>query len=144
MKSKNLFFEKVVYRLQRKTFLKYSSNIAQRVMAAMEDRNDMNRKILAKTLSVSPQYISRITRGKENLTLDTIAKLSDALGVELITFPVFKDSFLPLDLKWEIEVYPEESQTLVFCYKTRDFDYYDSYYHLNTESLNLLPKSSHK
>jgi transcriptional regulator with XRE-family HTH domain len=38
-------------------------------------------------LGVSPQYVSKILKGSENMTLETIAKLEDALGVNLIFTP---------------------------------------------------------
>ena len=35
-------------------------------------------------IGVSPQYVNKIVKGKENLTLDTISKLEQALGIKLI------------------------------------------------------------
>ena len=37
---------------------------------------------LAEILNVEPDYIGRIERGKENLTLRSLARLSEALGVD--------------------------------------------------------------
>ena len=34
-------------------------------------------------ISVSPQYVNKIVKGKENLTLDTISKLEQALEINL-------------------------------------------------------------
>ena len=39
---------------------------------------------IATSLLVSPQQINKICKGTENLTLDTIAKLENALGIQLI------------------------------------------------------------
>ncbi len=39
---------------------------------------------LAEQLGCTRQYLSKIVKGKENLTLDTIVKLELALGIELI------------------------------------------------------------
>jgi transcriptional regulator with XRE-family HTH domain len=39
---------------------------------------------------VSAQYINKIVKGKENLTLDTICKLEQALEIELITVSTSK------------------------------------------------------
>lgn len=41
-------------------------------------------------LQVSPQRISKILKGQENLTLETIYKLSQVLNFELISFPEYK------------------------------------------------------
>jgi len=39
-------------------------------------------------MGVSPQQISKILSGKENITLETICKIEEALGVELIEVPL--------------------------------------------------------
>jgi transcriptional regulator with XRE-family HTH domain len=85
-----LWAEKAKFRLQNRKWLGYSGKIALRVLSAVEDMPEMNQKKLAALAGVSPQQISKIVQGKENLTLKTIAKLSDILGVDLITFPSFK------------------------------------------------------
>jgi transcriptional regulator with XRE-family HTH domain len=88
------------YRIKNK-WLSYSSQIARRILAAIEDREDLNQAKLADLLNVSPQQISKIVKGKENLTLETIYNLSQALQVELITFPEYKYNFKhePVQLK---------------------------------------------
>ena len=80
------------FRIKNKKWLKYSSNIARRILAVIEDNEELNQVKLAEILKVSPQQISKIIKGKENLTLDSIAKISDALGTELISFPEYKYS----------------------------------------------------
>jgi len=41
-------------------------------------------------MGVTPQYINKIVKGKENLTLETIAKIEKALGITLIEVPSFE------------------------------------------------------
>ena len=36
-------------------------------------------------MDVSPQYVSKIVKGKENLSLETIWKIEEALGITLIS-----------------------------------------------------------
>lgn len=79
------------YRIKNR-WLNYSSQIARRILAAIEDREDWNQTKLAELLQVSPQQISKIVAGRENLTLETIYKLSDTLQVDLISFPAYKYS----------------------------------------------------
>jgi transcriptional regulator with XRE-family HTH domain len=55
----------------------------------MEESEHMSQKALAECVGVSPQYINKVLNGQENLSLQTIAKLSDALNIELISFPKF-------------------------------------------------------
>src|SRR5262245_52776453 len=76
------------YRRNNK-WLRYSSEIARRVLAAIEGNKDLNQSKLAAQLNVSSQQVSKIVQGRENLTLETIYKLSKALDVELITFPPY-------------------------------------------------------
>ncbi|HWB26669.1 MAG TPA: helix-turn-helix transcriptional regulator [Chitinophagaceae bacterium] len=71
-------------------WLIYSSKIARRVLAAIDGSPELNQAKLAALLNVSPQHISKIVKGKENLTLETIYNLSQALSVELISFPTYK------------------------------------------------------
>jgi transcriptional regulator with XRE-family HTH domain len=80
------------YRIKNHKWLRYSGHIAMRVIAAMEEHPDMNQSKLAKAIGVSPQYISKLLKGHQNLSLETISKISEALGVELIAFPEFKYS----------------------------------------------------
>jgi transcriptional regulator with XRE-family HTH domain len=80
------------YRLMNRKWLMYSSNIARRLLAGIEDTENMNQKILANKVGVSAQYINKVLKGSENLTLETIGKLSDAIGQELISFPPYKYS----------------------------------------------------
>jgi len=37
-------------------------------------------------LEVSPQQVSKILKGKENLTLATIAKIEEVLGIEILAY----------------------------------------------------------
>ena len=80
------------FRLENWKWLNYSSQIARRVYVAVKEREGMNQKVLAEKLGVTPQHISKILKGEENLTLETIAKLSEALDIELINFPDYKYS----------------------------------------------------
>jgi plasmid maintenance system antidote protein VapI len=52
----------------------------------------MNQRKLAELMGVTPQHISKIVKGQENLTLETIGKLSEALQIELVDFPKIKYS----------------------------------------------------
>ena len=90
MKQQSKYLENAKFRIENKTWLNYSRNIAIRIISALEDNENMSQKTLAEKLEVSPQYISKILKGQENLSLSTIAKISTVLGVDLISFPYFK------------------------------------------------------
>lgn len=87
--------EKANYRKSNR-WLEYSSQIARRVLSVLDSRKDLNQTRLAEMLDVSPQQISKIVKGQENLTLETIYKLSNALNVELIQFPSYQWSTMEL------------------------------------------------
>jgi len=53
--------------------------VARRITDEMEARN-MTQADLAGKLGVKPAYISRVLRGHENLTLQTLAKIAFVLG----------------------------------------------------------------
>ena len=89
MKTQSNYLQNAKFRIQNKKWLSYSSNIALRVLAALEESEQMTQKTLAEMVGVSPQYINKVLKGQENLSLQTIAKLSEALNMELITFPKF-------------------------------------------------------
>ena len=89
MKTQSNYLQNAKFRIENKKWLSYSSNIALRVLAALEESEEMTQKSLAEKVGVSPQYINKVLKGQENLSLQTIAKLSEALNMELITFPKF-------------------------------------------------------
>ncbi|MBI1692334.1 MAG: helix-turn-helix transcriptional regulator [Bacteroidetes bacterium] len=92
MKKQSLYLEKASKRIENRKWLRYSSNIARRIFAAMKEKEGMTQKSLAEKIGVSPQYINILLKGKENLTLSTIATLSAALEIELISFPEYEYS----------------------------------------------------
>ena len=63
-------------------WLKMSSNVAFAVLEVL-DHTNMSQVELANKMDVSRQQISRILRGQENLTIETISKLQTALGIKL-------------------------------------------------------------
>ena len=89
MKTQSNYLQNAKFRIENKKWLSYSSNIALRVLASLEESEEMTQKSLAEKVGVSPQYINKVLKGQENLSLQTIAKLSEALNMELITFPKF-------------------------------------------------------
>ena len=57
--------------------------IAMRVLDEMENKG-LTQKEFAQRVGCSQQYISRILKGKENLSLETISKIETALGVSIL------------------------------------------------------------
>lgn len=77
------FEKKALWRKANKNWLKKSTAIAIKVHSAIKQQNISQVK-LADKMGVSAQYISKILKGSENLSLDTISKLETQLGIQLI------------------------------------------------------------
>ena len=65
-------------------YLEKSTKIAVSVLTILRERG-ITKQSLAESKGVSAQYISKIVKGSENLTLETIAKLEKALNVDLVS-----------------------------------------------------------
>ena len=79
------------YRIKNRICLRYSSQIARRVLAQLEECN-MSKGELAKKLGVPASAITKIVQGRTNLTLKTISRLSKVFDTEFISFPEYKYS----------------------------------------------------
>ena len=76
--------EAAEFRTKNRTWLRYSQSIAMLTADAMEDEG-LTQKALAERMGCTQQYVSRILKGQENLTLETISKLETALGLKIIS-----------------------------------------------------------
>ncbi len=70
---------------KEKGWLKYSRKIAIKVAMAMKQQN-LSRQDVAERMGCSPQYVSRLLKGGENLSLETICKLEDALNIAILQY----------------------------------------------------------
>jgi transcriptional regulator with XRE-family HTH domain len=68
---------------ESKDWLDDSFKVAVLVLRAMREKG-ISQKDLAKILDVTPQYVSKILKGRENLSLGTINKLKVALGLQKV------------------------------------------------------------
>ena len=64
-------------------WLKYSRYISQQVLRAMEEQS-VTQVGLAKRMGCTQQYVSNLLKGSSNMTLETIARLENALNIDLI------------------------------------------------------------
>lgn len=90
--EKSNWLEKAKWREENEPWLDHSALIAIKILRTIKEQN-INQKILAERLNVSPQQVNKIIKGSENLSLETIAKLEKALGVKLIEVVNITDSF---------------------------------------------------
>lgn len=68
---------------KKKLWLDKSEKIAADVVYLLK-KKEITKQNLAEKIGVSRQYINKIVKGKQNLTLETISKLEDALEENLI------------------------------------------------------------
>ena len=66
-------------------WLNYSRRIAIKIAMAMKQQN-LSRQEVAERMGCSPQYISRLLKGEENLSLETIFKLENALNISILQY----------------------------------------------------------
>ncbi len=71
------------YIQENRAWLHESAKIALIVLRALKDKS-ISQKDLAGIMGIKVQQVSRIVKGKENLTLQTICKLEQALRINII------------------------------------------------------------
>jgi DNA-binding MarR family transcriptional regulator len=71
------------YRNENKPWMRYSQHIALLMLDKMEKMN-LTQKELASQMSVSQQYISKILKGHENFSLETLTKIEDILHLNIL------------------------------------------------------------
>ena len=77
---------KAQYRRENREWLRKSAAIAVCVLDALKAQN-LSQKELAERMNISPQQITKIVKGQENLTLETISILELALGLQILEEP---------------------------------------------------------
>ena len=71
------------YRSENKSWLRYSQHIALLMQDKM-DKMNLTQKELAVQMSVSQQYVSKMLKGHENFSLETLAKIEDILHINIL------------------------------------------------------------
>lgn len=75
--------EKAEWRLANKTWLRYSQRIAMMMLDRMEQLG-LTQKSLASRMGCTQQYVSKILKGSENLSIETISKIESALELNIL------------------------------------------------------------
>ena len=75
--------EEAEWRRDNWSWLQHSQKIAVRVLLQMK-RENLTQKVLAERMNCTQQYVSKILKGNENMSLDTLTRLENALGISLI------------------------------------------------------------
>lgn len=64
-------------------WLRYSQEIAMQMLDRMEELG-INQNQLAEKMGCSRQYISKVLKGRENLSLETLYKIEKTLGISIL------------------------------------------------------------
>ena len=75
--------EEAQWRRDNEYWLKYSRFITLQVLRAMDEQS-VTQMELAKRMGCTQQYVSNLLKGSSNMTLETIARLENALSIDLI------------------------------------------------------------
>ena len=75
--------EEAEWRRENALWLRHSQIIAVKVLLRMKQER-MTQKMLAEQMNCTQQYVSKILKGTENMSLETLTKLEQALSINLI------------------------------------------------------------
>lgn len=99
-------WEKLALKIEQEEWRDLAASIAITVLTLLNQQK-MTKQQLAEKMGVKPQYVSRVVKGQTNLTLDTIAKLENALGETIVTVSdpteivAANSFFIAPDTKWK-------------------------------------------
>jgi ribosome-binding protein aMBF1 (putative translation factor) len=82
--EKGSWLEDVQFRADNKKWLRRSQSVALTILRTLREKG-LSQKALAECMGVSAQLVNRWVKGRENFTFETIAKLEEALEIELMT-----------------------------------------------------------
>lgn len=82
-KTPSKWKEETTWRRDNWHWLQHSYQIAIKMRAKMKEIG-MTQKVLANKLGCTQQYVSMLLKGNENLTLETIANIENALDITII------------------------------------------------------------
>lgn len=75
--------EAAVDRRNNKPWLRFSQQVAMAMLDRMEQKG-LTQKQLAELMGCSQQYVSKVLKGRENLSIETICKIEDALQLHIL------------------------------------------------------------
>jgi transcriptional regulator with XRE-family HTH domain len=118
--------EKFEFIRENKAWLDKSARIALKILRHLRE-NNISQKELAEKVNVSPQFINRIVKGSENLTLQTISNIEQALGISLVDV---RDNLQIVD-------YETSSQKVEKYSNIIKFPSYKQYYNDDCETIGI-------
>ena len=80
--TKSEWHENAEWRMENKSWLRYSRHIAMMMLDKMEELN-INKEQLSELLGCTQQYISKVLKGQENLSLKTMIEIEQCLKIQI-------------------------------------------------------------
>lgn len=74
--------EAAEWRRANRNWLRRSQTVAMKMLDKMEEMNWTQQKV-AQMLGCSQQYVSKIVKGGENLTLEMLSKIEETMGIKI-------------------------------------------------------------
>jgi|GEM_PF-772851 len=108
--------EKNKERVAKRLMLRASRDIAHKILDRLEELG-WSQKQLAEVLAVSPQYVSKMVKGKENFTLETLVKVQNILDLPILA------NYYESDRDKAIQLIGEESTEVVPMKVDLTYDY---------------------
>lgn len=69
--------------MQNKSWLRHSQRIAVKMLEKMDELS-MPQKQLADMMRCSQQYVSKVLKGQENLSLEAMSKIANSLKLSIL------------------------------------------------------------
>lgn len=88
-------------RIKNRAMLRESQQIALKVLLKLEEL-EWTQKDLAKAMAVTPQQITKIVSGKENLTIETQIKLQNILDIPVLA-SYYENKMTEMN-QWELNI----------------------------------------
>ena len=76
--------ENAEWRIANKSWLRYSQHMAMLMLDRMEEL-DITQKQLSELMGCSQQYVSKVLKGQENLSLETLSKIERCLKIQILS-----------------------------------------------------------
>ena len=86
-KTPSKWREEAQWRKENRDWLRYSQRIAILLLFYMK-REGLTQAAMAERIGCTQQYVSKLLKGTENLTIETIAKIERVTNQKLMSFDV--------------------------------------------------------
>lgn len=114
--------EQARIRKENKEWIRISQDIALNIHFYLKQLN-ISQKELAHRMGVTPPYIGKLLKGKENMTIETICKLQTILNKELIAVLTPKELKQTVS-KSSMTTFIDSASSIVYSDKGNSFNEY--------------------